>query len=88
VDDDLKSRIEALEQKFKRRNQEYFNAEDVASNYPFPSAAAVRTLASRRKIPFRKVGGRLIFLRSELDAWIKTSAGLTFDDFKKKEKRR
>jgi hypothetical protein len=88
MDDDLKSRIEALEQKIKRRNQKYLNAAEVAELYPFASPEAVRTLASRRKIPFRKVGGRLVFLRSEIDGLIENSPGLTIDEFKKKEKRR
>jgi hypothetical protein len=87
VDDDLKSRIEALEQKFKRRNQKYLNAAEVAELYPFPSAGSVRTLASRRKIPFRKIGGRLIFLREEIDQLIENSAGLTLDEYQKKERR-
>jgi hypothetical protein len=81
-------RLELLEKRNQIWPQQYLNAEDVARIYPFKSASAVRTLASRRKIPFRKVGGRLVFLRSELDDWIKNSPGLTIEEYKKKEKRR
>ena len=67
-----------------KRQQTYMNAQDVAALYPFTSAQAVRTLASRRKIPHRKVNGRLVFLKSELDEWIEQSPGFTLKDWKKK----
>lgn len=39
------------------------------------SVGAIRNLVMRRKIPFRKVGGRLLFLYSEIVEWIENSEG-------------
>ena len=44
------------------------------------SPAAIRNLVMRRKIPFRKPGGRLLFVRSEVEAWVKDSPGVTLDE--------
>jgi len=46
------------------------------------SPAAVRNLVMRKAIPFRKVGGRLVFIREELEEWIRRSPGVTIDDLK------
>ena len=45
--------------------------------------SAVRNLVLRRKIPFRKPAGRLVFLRSELEQWVRDAPGLTFEELKK-----
>lgn len=37
---------------------------------------ATRKLISRRKIPFRRVGGRIVFLKEELEDWIKNAPGV------------
>ena len=52
------------------------------------SPAAIRNLAYRKRIPFRKVGGRLMFIRSELVEWIKQSPGLSIQELKKNEDHR
>jgi len=44
------------------------------------SPAAIRNMVLRRVIPHRKVAGRLIFLREELEEWVRRSPGLTIDD--------
>lgn len=36
-----------------------------------------RGLVARRLIPFRRLGGRIIFLRSELEQWLSTLDGCT-----------
>ncbi len=41
------------------------------------SPAAIRNLVMRRKIPFRKPGGRLLFIESEIKQWVETSPGIT-----------
>lgn len=46
------------------------------------TAPAIRNLVMRRKIPFRKTSGRLLFLRSEVEQWIKGSPGVSLDDLK------
>jgi len=37
-------------------------------------------LVLRRAIPFRKPGGRLLFVKDEIDRWIQNSAGISFDE--------
>lgn len=44
------------------------------------SAAAIRNLVARRQIPFRKPGGRLMFLRSEVELWINDAPGVSLDE--------
>jgi hypothetical protein len=40
----------------------------------------------RRKIPFRKVGGRhLMFIEDEITAWIQKAPGVTLDDCMKRD---
>lgn len=40
------------------------------------SAGAIRNLVMRGKIPFRKVAGRLVFIRWELLRWIEGAPGV------------
>lgn len=54
----------------------YFNTKQLA-NYLGRSPKAIRELAFRRAIPFRKPAGRLLFLKSEIDLWIEKSGGLS-----------
>ncbi|MFH1628477.1 MAG: helix-turn-helix domain-containing protein [Pseudomonadota bacterium] len=44
------------------------------------SPAAIRNLVMRRKIPFRKPGGRLMFLSSEVEKWISQAPGLRLEE--------
>jgi excisionase family DNA binding protein len=48
---------------------------DVAglSKYIPRSPGAIRNLVLRRVIPFHKPGGRLLFIKNEIDEWIKQS---------------
>lgn len=50
------------------------------------SPGAVRNLVLRRKIPYRKVGGRLVFLPDEIAQWIKYSPGTTIEQIARKER--
>ena len=40
------------------------------------SPGAIRKMVMRRKIPFRKVAGRLVFIRPELLRWIEDAPGV------------
>jgi hypothetical protein len=42
--------------------------------------AAMRNLVNRRQIPFRKVAGRLVFIRSELEKWVEGSPGVRLEE--------
>jgi excisionase family DNA binding protein len=51
-----------------------------AAEYLERSPGAIRNLVLRRKIPFRKVGGRLVFIEEEIRTWIEKAPGMTLDD--------
>jgi hypothetical protein len=57
------------------------------SEYLDRSPGAVRNLVLRRKIPFRKVGGRLMFIEDEIQTWATNSPGVTLDECLKGEAR-
>ena len=68
-----------------RQNQpsnKYLNT-DQTSNYIGRSPGAIRNLVMRRKIPYRKVAGRLVFLKDEIDKWLIQAPGVTFEDLQK-----
>jgi hypothetical protein len=46
------------------------------------SPAAVRNMVHRQVIPYRKVSGRLIFIREELEEWVRMSPGVSLDELK------
>jgi len=52
------------------------------SGYLKRSPGAIRNLVLRRKIPFRKPAGRLLFDLDEIDAWVKASDGISFEEIR------
>ena len=44
------------------------------------SPGAIRNLVLRRSIPFRKPGGRLLFIRSEIERWVEAAPGVKLQD--------
>ncbi|MBW2057763.1 MAG: helix-turn-helix domain-containing protein [Deltaproteobacteria bacterium] len=44
------------------------------------SPAAVRNLAWRRKIPYHKPAGRLLFVKDEIDRWVLESPGVSLEE--------
>lgn len=46
------------------------------------SEKQTRGLVARGLIPYRRLGGRIIFLKSELEAWLASLPGITLDDAK------
>jgi len=50
------------------------------ADYIGRTPGAVRNLVLRRAIPFRKPGGRLMFLRHELERWIDQALGIRVED--------
>ena len=46
------------------------------------SPAAIRNMVLRQVIPYRKAGGRLLFIEEELVAWVRQSPGVSVDDLK------
>lgn len=54
-----------------------------AADFLRKSPAAVRNLVMRKMIPFRKCGGRLLFIREELEEWILRCPGIRIEDLEK-----
>lgn len=50
------------------------------------SENAVRRMVERRQIPFRKSGRRVLFLESELQAFIEALPGVSLEDLREREK--
>ena len=48
----------------------------------------IRGKAARRLIPFRRLGGRIVFLRSELEMWLSGLDGCTLDEAKTNQEMR
>lgn len=44
------------------------------------SPGAIRNLVLRRRIPYRKPGGRLLFLAEEIYRWIDQAEGVKVED--------
>ncbi len=63
--------------------KEYLNINEC-SKFLGRSPAAVRNLVLRRRIPFRKPSGRLLFSIKELRDWIETSPGVGIEEIKSK----
>lgn len=53
---------------------------DETAKYIRRSTGAVRNLVLRRKIPFRKVAGRLLFVREDIDRWVSESGGISLQE--------
>ena len=64
-----------------RLEKDFLNTEEVGALIG-RSPGAVRNLVLRRRIPFRKPGGRLMFLRREILAWIEGAPGLRVSELK------
>lgn len=46
------------------------------------SEKALRHLVERRRIPFRRLGRKIIFLKTELDAWLGSLSGISLQEVK------
>ena len=53
---------------------------DELSHHIKRSKGAIRNLVLRRKIPYRKPAGRLLFPADEIEKWIKASEGVSLDE--------
>ena len=55
------------------------NVEELAK-YLKRTPSSIRNLVMRRQIPFRKVGGRLVFFKKEIDLWLQEAPGVTLEE--------
>ena len=58
---------------------EYLTVADLSA-YLKRSPGSIRNLVLRRKIPFRKAGGRLTFVQEEIDQWVQKSPGISLKE--------
>ena len=65
-------------------SKKYLSLSECAEIVPDRSENGIRGLVKRRAIPFRKVGGRLVFIRREIEWFIENSPGVSFEDLQKK----
>lgn len=59
--------------------KKYLNTQECA-DFLGRTPGAIRNLVMRQRIPFRKPGGRLMFLRAEIEKWIEDAPGLSIQD--------
>ena len=64
----------------------YLNTNECAK-YLSRTPKAIRELAFRKAIPYRKPGGRLLFMKEEIDIWIESSEGLSLEDWQSETSR-
>jgi hypothetical protein len=62
----------------------YLGTKQVSELFPWLTPGAIRNLVNRRKIPFRKPAGRLVFVYDELIEWVESAPGLSMEQLKKK----
>jgi excisionase family DNA binding protein len=68
--DALASEIRALKRASKETPTDEIGGLDLAREVTGLAARTIYKLTHRRTIPHRRVGGRLYFRRSELEAWL------------------
>lgn len=73
------SSCEILEGLLREFGDQYLNVDELAS-YIKRSKGAIRNLVLRRAIPYRKPAGRLLFLKEEIDQWVKMSPGQNLEE--------
>lgn len=64
----------------------YLDTSELAA-YLGRTPQAIRDMVCRHKIPFRKPGGRLLFIKSEIDTWVQGSKGITLNELQKNDDR-
>ena len=60
-------------------SNEYLNTAEL-SKLIGRSEGAIRNLVMRRRIPYRRAGGRLTFIRGEIDKWIDQAPGVRVEE--------
>lgn len=68
-------------------NDEPYTTEQLSA-YLGRSPQAIRDLVYRREIPYRKPGGRLLFLKHEIERWIEVSGGLSLEQWESMTKQK
>ncbi len=67
-------------------SEELLTSAEVAVLLRRKTPAAIRNMVLRRQIPYRKVGGKLLFLRSEIMEMVDKAPGMTVQEWRKKNR--
>ncbi len=63
----------------EQQRQEYLSVKELC-DYIHRTPGAVRNLVLRGTIPYRKPAGRLLFLKDEIDRWVREAPGRKLED--------
>jgi excisionase family DNA binding protein len=72
-------RAAQLAAEFLGDRPDYMSTEGVAEYLHWPTSR-IDNLCSQGRIPYYKDGGRRIFIRQEIDAWVKGLEGVTVQE--------
>ena len=64
-----------------QQEDKWFSLNELCKYLPgHPAKSTIYRKTSNRSIPHKRVGGRLIFLKSEIDLWLQSHARKTVDE--------
>lgn len=66
--------------------EELLTSAEVAVLLRRKTPAAIRNMVLRRQIPYRKIGGKLLFLRREIMEMVERAPGMTVQEWKRKNR--
>lgn len=66
--------------------EELLTSSEVAVLLRRKTPAAIRNMVLRRQIPYRKIGGKLLFLKSEIMEMVDKAPGMTVQEWRKRNR--
>ena len=66
--------------------EELLTSAEVAVLLRRKTPAAIRNMVLRRQIPYRKIGGKLLFLKSEILEMVDKAPGMTVAEWRKRNR--
>ncbi len=66
--------------------EELLTSAEVAVLLRRKTPAAIRNMVLRRQIPYRKIGGKLLFLRREIMEMVERAPGMTVQEWRKRNR--
>lgn len=66
--------------------EELLTSAEVAVLLRRKTPAAIRNMVLRRQIPYRKIGGKLLFLKREIMEMVERAPGMTVQEWRKRNR--
>ncbi len=66
--------------------EELLTSAEVAVLLRRKTPAAIRNMVLRRQIPYRKVGGKLLFIKREIMEMVERAPGMTVQEWRKRNR--